>query len=72
MPQWLIPTGRVFYAIGLMGSGIQHWIFADFIPVIVPLPGNAVPAYAAGAENEALAFSGIAFILAARAYQSKY
>ena len=36
MPQRLIPIGRIFYAIGLIGIGVQQFIFADFIPVIVP------------------------------------
>ncbi len=54
MPEWLIPVGRIFYAIGLIGIGAQHFIFRDFIPVMVPLwpswiPGRPLWAYAAGA-----------------------
>ncbi len=54
MPQWLIPIGRIFYAIGLIGIGVQHFIFADFIWVIMPapvpwLPGRPFWAYALGA-----------------------
>ncbi len=54
MPQWLIPAGRWFYAIGLIGIGGQHFIFADFIPVIMPawpswIPGRPLCAYALGA-----------------------
>jgi uncharacterized membrane protein len=52
LPHRLAPTGRIFYAVGLIG--IQHLIFADFIPVIVPswpswIPGRLLWAYAAGA-----------------------
>jgi uncharacterized membrane protein len=55
MPKWLIPIGRCFYAIGLIGIGVQHFIFSDFIPVIMPgwpawIPGgHAVFAYIFGA-----------------------
>lgn len=55
MPQWLIPVGRIFYAVGLIGIGVQHFIFADFIPVILPvwpswMPGSHAPfAYTIGA-----------------------
>ncbi|SPE37491.1 DoxX [Candidatus Sulfopaludibacter sp. SbA3] len=54
MPQWLNPIGRIFYAAGLIGIGIQHWIFADFIPVMIPfwpswIPGRAFWVYALGA-----------------------
>jgi uncharacterized membrane protein YphA (DoxX/SURF4 family) len=36
MPKWMVSVGRIFYAIGLIGIGVQHFIFANFIPVIVP------------------------------------
>jgi uncharacterized membrane protein len=54
MPRSLIPIGRIFYAIGLIGIGVQHFLFADFIWVIMPapvpwLPGRAFWAYAFGA-----------------------
>ncbi len=54
MPKWLIPIGRCFYAIGLIGIGVQHFIFSDFIPVILPawpswIPGShAIFAYIIG------------------------
>lgn len=53
MPQWLIPVGRVFYAIGLIGIGVQHFIFGEFITVVLPpwpswIPGHPHWAYAAG------------------------
>jgi uncharacterized membrane protein len=43
----------VFYAIGLIGIGVQHFIFANFIPVVVALwpawmPGRQLPAYLVG------------------------
>jgi uncharacterized membrane protein YphA (DoxX/SURF4 family) len=64
MPHWLIPIGRIFYAIGLIGIGIQHWIFADFIPVMVPawhawIPGRPFWGYAFGA---ALIAAGAAIV----------
>ena len=64
MPKWLIAVGRIFYAIGLIGIGIQHFIFADFISVIVPawpswIPGRPFWAYAVGA---ALFAAGIAIL----------
>ena len=64
MPQWPIPTSRIFYAVGLIGIGVQHFIFADFIWVIMPapapwLPGRPFLAYAVGA---ALIAAGIAII----------
>lgn len=33
-------TARIFYGIGMMGIGIQHFIYSDFRPVIMP-PGPA-------------------------------
>ena len=64
MPEWLVSIGRIFYAIGLIGIGIQHFIFADFIPVVVPLwpewiPGRPFWAYGVGA---ALIAAGIAIL----------
>ena len=53
MPRWLTPLGRVFYALGLIGIGIQHFIFRDFIAVMIPywppaIPGRAFWAYGMG------------------------
>jgi uncharacterized membrane protein len=64
MPKWLNLVGRVFYSAGLIGIGIQHFIFADFISVILPgwpawIPGRSVWAYAAGA---ALVAAGISML----------
>jgi uncharacterized membrane protein len=36
----LTKTARIFYGIGMMGIGIQHFIYSDFRPVIIP-PGPA-------------------------------
>jgi uncharacterized membrane protein len=64
MPKWLVPLGRTFYAIGLIGIGVQHFIFANFIPVVVALwpawmPGRQLPAYLVGV---ALVVAGVAIL----------
>ena len=69
MPRWLIPIGRIFYALGLIGIGIQHFLFSDFIAVILPywpswIPGRPLFAYAAGAS---LIASGAAIIFGIKA-----
>ena len=53
MSHGLISVGRIFYAIGLIGIGVQHFIFREFITVIFPpwpswIPGHPLWAYAAG------------------------
>jgi uncharacterized membrane protein len=60
----MVSIGRIFYAIGLIGIGIQHFIFADFIPVIVPawpswIPGRPFWTYAVGAV---LVAAGVAML----------
>ncbi len=50
----LVKAGRAFYAIGIAGTGIQQFIYADFRPVFLPqwpsqLPGLGLCAYLAGA-----------------------
>lgn len=49
----LIKTARIFYAIGMMGIGLQHFIYSDFRPVIIPAwpqwMHTPVLAYIAGA-----------------------
>jgi uncharacterized membrane protein YphA (DoxX/SURF4 family) len=69
MPSWLVPLGRIFYALGVIGIGVQHFIFAEFIAVIVPywpawIPGRPFWAYAVGA---ALIAAGAAIILNVKA-----
>jgi uncharacterized membrane protein len=69
LPQWLVPVGRAFYALGLIGIGIQHFIFRDFIPVILPLwpawiPGRTLWAYVVGA---ALIAAGAAILFGIKA-----
>jgi uncharacterized membrane protein len=64
MPQWLVPIGRIFFAIGVIGIGVQHFIFSDFIPVIVPawpawIPGHHFWPHFFGA---ALIAAGLAII----------
>src|SRR6185503_8375955 len=50
----LIKAGRAFYAIGIAGIGVQHFIYEDFRPVILPqwptwIPGLRAWAYLGGA-----------------------
>jgi uncharacterized membrane protein len=50
----LIRAGRAFYGAGLAGIGVQHFIYADFRPMILPywpssIPGLATWAYITGA-----------------------
>jgi uncharacterized membrane protein len=64
MPKWLLPVGRIFYGVGLIGIGGQHFIFRNFIPVIVALwlawmPGRPFWACVVGA---ALVYAGVAMI----------
>lgn len=64
MPSWLVSTGRVLYAIGLIGIGIQHFIFRNLIPVVVPrwpawIPGRPFWALAVGV---ALVAAGVAIL----------
>lgn len=47
-------AGRMFFSTGIMGIGAQHFIFANFIPVVVPwwpsfMPGPTTSAYVVGA-----------------------
>ena len=69
MPSWIIPFSRVFYAIGLIGIGIQHFLFAAFMPVILPawppwIPGGPAWPYVVGA---ALISAGAAIMFSSRA-----
>jgi uncharacterized membrane protein len=50
----IIATGRIFFAFGLMGIGLQHFYFKQFIPVVVPcwsawIPGRLVWVFLVGA-----------------------
>src|SRR5436190_13937460 len=65
----LIRAGRALYGAGLAGIGVQHFIYADFRPMILPQWSSAVPglsawAYLAGA---ALVFAGIMIAFSKRA-----
>src|SRR5882762_758944 len=31
-----VTTGRIFFSLGLIGIGFEHFFFAQFIPVVVP------------------------------------
>lgn len=50
----IVNTGRIFFAAGLAGIGLQHFFFGQFIPVVVPLwpdwiPGRPFWVYCVGA-----------------------
>ncbi len=52
--QHIVYAGRIFFAVGLIGIGVQHFIFSNFIPVIVPwwpngVVGRPIAAYLVGA-----------------------
>lgn len=51
----LIRAGRAFYGIGIAGIGIQHFIYSDFRPMILPFWPSAIP----GPATWALVFGGI-------------
>jgi uncharacterized membrane protein len=58
-------VGQIFFALGIMGMGIQHFIYSNFIPVILPwwpswIPGRISCAYFMGAV---LFFAGLLIIL---------
>ena len=49
-----IRAGRAFYGVGLAGIGVQHLMYADFRPMILPywpssIPGLTIWAYVTGA-----------------------
>jgi uncharacterized membrane protein len=69
MPPSLVSIGRAFFALGIIGIGIEHFIFHEFIPVIVPafpasMPGRSVWVYAVGAL---LVLGGLSILLNIRA-----
>ena len=45
----LIRAGRAFYGIGIAGIGIQHFIYSDFRPMILPFWPSSIPGLAAWA-----------------------
>jgi uncharacterized membrane protein YphA (DoxX/SURF4 family) len=49
----VVTTGRVFFSVGLIGIGFQHFFFAQLIPVVVPfwpiwMPGRLFWVYLVG------------------------
>jgi len=64
MPRWLVPIGRIFFALGIIGIGIEHFFFREFIPVIATLPaaisGRSSLVYLCGI---ALVAAGLAILL---------
>ena len=57
----IIATGRIFFALGLMGIGLQHFYFRQFIPVVVPLWPSWIP----GSLVFVFMFGAILFVLGA-------
>lgn len=50
----IFATGRIFFALGVMGIGLQHFYLMQFIPVVVPLwpswiPGRLIFVFLVGA-----------------------
>jgi len=39
----VIATGRIFFAVGLIGIGCQDFFFGQFIPVVVPIWPQSIP-----------------------------
>jgi len=65
MPRWLVSVGRSFYALGMIGIGIEFFVFRNFIPVIVAsfpaaIPGRTLWIYVIGA---AIIAAGLAILL---------
>ena len=64
MPQWLVPIGKIFFALGMIGIGVEHFFFREFIPVIATfppaIPGHIVWVYLCGA---ALVAAGLAILI---------
>jgi uncharacterized membrane protein len=62
MPRWLVSVGRSFFALGVIGIGIEFFVFRDFIPVILPnfpaaIPGRTLWIYLIGAAIIAAGFA---------------
>jgi uncharacterized membrane protein len=34
---WVIGTARAFFAVGVIGIGVQHFFFRQFVPLVVPV-----------------------------------
>lgn len=61
----IIRASQIFFAIGIIGIGIQHFMYSNFIPVMLPwwppsIPGRASAAYFLGAL---LASAGVLIII---------
>jgi uncharacterized membrane protein len=49
----LVTTGRIFFAVGMIGIGCQHFFFSQFVPLVAPvwpktIPGRLFWVYLAG------------------------
>jgi uncharacterized membrane protein YphA (DoxX/SURF4 family) len=54
VPDKIVGLGRLFFAIGLVGFGIQQFMYGDFVPGRAPewpsaIPGRLTWAYSSGA-----------------------
>ncbi len=45
-PHRIISVGRIFFGVGLLGIGLQFFIYHNFIPVMVPWLPNRIPWHA--------------------------
>jgi len=66
----VITVGRVFFAVGMIVIGSQHFIFRQFVPEVVPIPPHTIPAqlvwvYLTGAV---LITSGISILTTVKAH----
>ena len=60
--QWLLPVGKYFLAMLVIGFGIDHFVYTDFVSSFIPkwIPGHVIWTYFAGL---CLIASGIAIVL---------
>ena len=50
----VVSISQIFFALGIIGIGVQHFIYSNFIPVMLPwwppsMPGRSSGAYFLGA-----------------------
>lgn len=62
----LLPIGRAFFSLGLVGLGVAHFRFGQFVTGRPPALPEAVPGGPAWAYLSGLAFVGIGFAILAR------
>jgi uncharacterized membrane protein YphA (DoxX/SURF4 family) len=61
----IIQAGRLFYALGIVGIGLQHFYNADFVAVVVPSFPEGIPAryFWTCVAGMGLVITGIAIII---------